>query len=130
MNVSFDPSYIQSCMSLWRKSLSNAIPMATEFQLHFIQERPAILRRIENTASAWLMILEHGDPAETSNSELVSLIGEIKTFQSWAKSELVEVEKLELQAGIEAGLDELLLQDPSLAARLRQMFKLGKPGQG
>ncbi len=43
MNLNIDPQNLQVCMKLWKEALTHTIPMATEFQIHFTQERPTIL---------------------------------------------------------------------------------------
>ncbi len=127
MNISFDPEIIRVSMSLWRDSLSNAIPMATEFQLHFITERPHILRNFEASASAWLMLLRRAEPAPAEKEAHDLLIGDIEAFQRWVKGELQALRTMEVQAQVEAGLDELIGEHPELVQRLAgQLWK--KPG--
>ncbi len=127
MNISFDPEIIRVSMSLLRDSLSNAIPMATEFQLHFITERPHILRNFEASASAWLMLLRRAEPAPAEKEAHDLLIGDIEAFQRWVKGELQALRTMEVQAQVEAGLDELIGEHPELVQRLAgQLWK--KPG--
>ncbi len=127
MNISFDPEIIRVSMSLWRDSLSNAIPMATEFQLHFITERPHILGNFEASASAWLMLLRRAEPAPAEKEAHDLLIGDIEAFQRWVKGELQALRTMEVQAQVEAGLDELIGEHPELVQRLAgQLWK--KPG--
>lgn len=123
MNVSFDPAYIRSCMQLWRDTTSNQVPMATEFQLHFITERPSILRNFECTATAWLMILEKARVGDSDQADLDTLVAEIKEFEAWVKSEIRKLDDLALKTSIEAGVDEIVRTDPALAARLGEYFK-------
>src|SRR6185369_647888 len=103
MNINLDPDSLRACMQLWRESLSNAMPMAPEFQLHFIQERPTILRNFECTASAWLMAFRGAAPAPADQETFASLIADIEEFQAWTKTELETLDALALQTALEVG---------------------------
>ena len=74
MNLNIDPQNLQVCMKLWKEALTHTIPMATEFQIHFIQERPTILGNYERTASAWLMMLRPATPADGDKEAHAALI--------------------------------------------------------
>ncbi len=123
MNINFDPDNLRACMRLWRDSLSNAMPMATEFQLHFIQERPTILRNFSQTASAWLMAFRGASPAPDDQEVFASLIADIEEFEAWTKAELGALDTLALQAALEVGMDELMSSHPDVVANLSRYFK-------
>lgn len=129
MKLEIDPDNLRTCMQLWKDSLSHAIPMATEFQLHFIQERPAILQNYERSAGAWLIALRGAQPAPEDQVAFEALIADIEAFQAWAKAESGALDRLAIQTAIEAGLDELMASDPDTAARLAHYFRK-RPGSG
>lgn len=123
MNLNIDPQNLQVCMKLWKEALTNTIPMATEFQIHFIQERPTILGNYERTASAWLMILRPATPADSDKDTHAALIAEIEEFQRWVKEEIAELNRLAIQTVLEDGMDELALKHPEVLARLTKYLK-------
>ncbi len=123
MNLNIDPQNLQVCMKLWKEALTHTIPMATEFQIHFIQERPTILGNYERTASAWLMMLRPATPADGDKEAHAALIAEIEDFQRWVKDELAAVERLALQTALEDGMDELALKHPDILAGLAKYLK-------
>ncbi len=127
MNLTIDPQNLRACMGLWKDALTKNMPMATEFQIHFIKERPTILGNYEKTASAWLMVLRSAIPADGDKEAHAALIADIQDFAKWVQEELAEIEKLALQTAIEDGIDELARIDPDLLARFA---KLLKPGPG
>jgi hypothetical protein len=123
MYINLDPDTLRTCMRLWRDSLSNAMPLAPEIHLHFIQERPTILRNYERTASAWLMAFRGAMPAPTDKDAFESMITDIETFQAWAKTELETMGALALQTAIDAELDELRASHPEVIARMAAYFR-------
>ena len=125
MNLSIDPQNLRACMKLWREALTNTIPMATEFHIHFIQERPTILGNYEKTASAWLMVLQPATPEDSDKDAYATLIAEIEEFQRWVKEELAELNRLAIQTVLEEGMDELALKHPDILSRLTKYLKPG-----
>ncbi len=109
MNIAISAENLQVCMRLWRESLDMSIPMAPEFRLHFIQDRPTILRNYQQASTAWLMLLRGAEPVLDDRDEFAQLIENIEAFQAWAKDEILAYEKLALQTALEAGIDDLLL---------------------
>lgn len=122
MNLNINTDHISTCMKLWRDSLSGAIPMAPEFQLHMMQERPTILLNYERTASAWLMVLHGAVCGAEDRPGFESLLAEIETFQAWVKAERSALKRLAMQVAMETGLDDLLASDPETASRLSGYF--------
>ena len=125
MNLSIDPQNLRACMKLWREALTNTIPMATEFHIHFIQERPTILGNYEKTASAWLMVLRPATPADCDKEAHAALIAEIEEFRRWIRDELAELERLAIQTALEDGMDELALKHPDVLSHLTKYLKPG-----
>lgn len=123
LSVKLDPEKLRTVMQLWRASLSHEMPMATEFQLHFMSERPVILRNYESAANAWLLAFRSAEAPESEQMALVTLIADIEAFQAWVKQELEALETLSVQTAVEAGLDELLTHDPDLVAKLTQRYR-------
>lgn len=123
MNLTIDPQNLRACMGLWKDALTKNMPMATEFHIHFIKERPTILGNYERTASAWLMVLRSAIPADGDKEAHAALIADIQAFAKWVQEELAEIEKLALQTAIEAGIDELELKEPDVLARFAKFLK-------
>ncbi len=127
MNLQIDPQSIQVCMKLWKETLSNAIPMATEFQIHFIQERPTILKNHATAASAWLIFLRSATPDDSDRDAFSALVAEVEAFKKWAEEGLAELERLALQTALQDGMDELALKHPDVLANLTKYLNR-KPG--
>lgn len=123
LSIKFDPERLRTVMQLWRASLSHEMPMATEFQLHFMSERPQILRNYESAANAWLLAFRSAEAPASEQLALATLIADIEAFQAWVKQELEAIQTLAVQTAVEAGIDELLTHDPDLVARLTQQFR-------
>lgn len=130
MKLDIDPSYLLTCMRLWRESIDLKIPMKDEFKLHMMQQRETILTNFESTASAWLMVLRRAAPDPDSKADFNSLIHEIEAFEAWAKSELKAINDIAVSEAVQAGIEDLL-KDPEAAAAMRELAKkIGRPGAG
>lgn len=127
MKLDLDPESLRACMQLWRSTVDLAVPMQTEFALHFIQERPSILKNYERTAGAWLMLLRASTSSPEDKRAFEDLVAEIEAFQAWAKAELDALSVMAIQETIEAGIDELIATDPALAARLGRFLREHPP---
>lgn len=126
MNVEFDPALIRTCMQLWRDALDLQMPMHDEFKLHFIEQRPIILKRYVETASAWQMMLNHMVGSAEEQEALAAVVADVKAFHSWAQSELSKIEEMAVQASIEATLDAALL-DPEVGPAIRELARRIRP---
>jgi hypothetical protein len=122
MRLDIDPSYLRTCMRLWRDSVDLKIPMADEFKVHFMQERGTILSGFEKTASAWLMALRRAVPDGDSQSDFEALISEIEAFEVWAKAELQTISDMAMVEDVKSSIEDLL-DDPKAAAALRDLAK-------
>lgn len=100
--------------------------MHDEFKLHFIEQRPIILQRYIETATAWQMILYHMTASAEEQEALAAVIAEVKTFHSWAQAELAKIEDLASQASFEASMDSALL-DPEFGPAIRELARRMRP---
>jgi hypothetical protein len=123
MRIDLDPANLTSSMQHWRDALDMKIPMKDEFKLHFMQQRPALLKNHERTAAAWLMLLRPVVPTVEERGEFDQLIVEIEDFQNWAAGELKALEQIEIEEEVHQGIDQLLAKDPELAARMQEIAK-------
>jgi hypothetical protein len=126
MKLDLDPAHLTTCMQLWRDSLDMKIPMRDELKVHFMQQRPTILKNHERTAAAWLMLLRPITPPVEDLPEYDALILAIEEFQNWAASELTTHQTMVIEEEVHQGIDQLLAKDPDLAARLREIEKRTK----
>lgn len=113
-------------MQLWRDALDLQMPMHDEFKLHFIEQRPIILKRYVETASAWQMMLNHMVASAEEQEALAAVVADVKTFHSWAQSELSKIEEMAGRASIEATLDAALL-DPEVGPAIRELARRIRP---
>lgn len=126
MKIDWDPGYIRTCMHLWRDALDLQMRMHDEFKLHFIEQRPVILQRYLETASAWQMMLNHMVASPDEQEALAAVVADVKTFHSWAQAELSKIEVLAGQASLEAGIDAALL-DPEIGPAIRELARRIRP---
>jgi hypothetical protein len=119
IQVTFDPSFIQESLSLWRQATDMQIPMHDEFKLHFMQNRRKILANHANTARSWSMMLRALTPSTPSEqTDLDSIRMQVEEFGSWANDQIAEMEHLAVQESLSASMDEALL-----SPEFRRMFK-------
>lgn len=126
MNVAFEPAHIRTCMRLWRDALDFQMPMHDEFKLHFIEQRPVILQRYLETASAWQMMLNHMVASPDEQDALAAVVAEVKAFHSWAQTELSKIEEMAGHASFEASMDAALL-DPEIGPAIRELARRIRP---
>lgn len=120
MKIDLDASFADTCIELWRNSVDLKMPMADEFKTHFMEQRGTILRNFEQTASAWLMLLGRAVPAAADKADFDAFVETIKAFRAWAKDEIAVLERMALQAGIEANIEEIM-QDSQLGPAMRDL---------
>jgi hypothetical protein len=126
MKLDLDPSYLRSCMRLWRDSIDLKLPMADVFKLHMMQQRETILTNFESTASAWLMALRRAVPDADSKTDFDNLISEIEAFEACAKAGLKEISDMAMHEAVQGGIEDLL-SDPIAAEAFRELAKRLRP---
>lgn len=119
IQVSFDPSFLEESLWLWRQATDMQIPMRDDFKVHFMQNRQKILANHANTARSWSMMLRAMTPSTPAEqASLDAVLAQVEEFGTWAKEQVAEIEHLALQEALSASMDEALLNP-----EFRQLFK-------
>lgn len=130
--INFDPSYIMTCMDLWRKTLDMEHPVADHLKVHLVVNRRTILENYEKTSSAWSMLLRSMRSANNDRGTFGEVCGKVEEFGAWAKTELAKLDDLEIDVAIQEGVEDLL-RDPvtrNEMLRLQKMLKRPPDDQG
>lgn len=130
--INFDPSYIMTCMDLWRKTVDMEHPVADHLKVHLVVNRRPILENYEKTSSAWSMLLRSMRATDEGRDKFCEVCGKVEEFAAWAKAELAKLDDLEIDVAIQEGVEDLL-SDPvtrNEMLRLKKMLKRPPDDQG
>lgn len=132
ITLGFDPSYIVTCMDLWRKTVDLEHAVSDDLKVHLVVNRRQILSNYEKTSSAWKMLLgAMRSQGDCQGGFLFEVCGKVEEFNAWAKTELAELNDMAVNFAIQEGFDELM-SDPETRKemlRLKELLKRAPGGQ-
>ncbi len=123
MKLDINLDHLSTCLRTWRQATDLKLPMKDEFKLHMMEQRPAILKNHERTAAAWLTALRSAVPAAEDTDVFQEFMAALEDFQNWTAAELQGLDTLTLQSEIEHGIEDIIANEPELAARLSELAK-------